>query len=232
MELGFEDHIQQQILWYGWYEKQYLIAWENMVRPDSVVVDAGANAGYYSIAAAAKAKGGKIYSFEPAEPAWNQLLRNIEINHFQHVSANRLALGNRQGNETLYLSSTANSGMSALQPPENFEGETANIEMTTLDHWLSKNSITRLDLVKIDIEGAELQALKGMQETLLRFKPVLFIEVCSELLKRSGSSVEELYTFLQINGYEAWKIMLDSSLQKTEGLIEDELVVFQPAIAK
>ena len=74
---------------------------------------------------------------------------------------------------------------------------TPNIHVTTLDHYVKRKNINRIDLIKIDVEGYELNVLRGGIKSIEKFKPILFIELDDENLKQQNSSAKELIAFLK-----------------------------------
>lgn len=222
-----EDHIQKTILWYGFYEKESILTWEHLVKPDWVVVDIGANIGYYTLIAANRAKNGSVHSFEPVTENYNLLKQNIRLNHLENVFANNAGVSNKQSFEAYYISTDENKGMSGLKPAENFSGISEEKETITLDDYAVKNNLERIDLIKIDIEGNELNTLKGMQKVLERDKPIIFIEVINEHLAKFGSSAHEVYAFLGSLGYKAFELVAANNLKPIKNWQEGEMVIFK-----
>lgn len=226
INLKAEDHIQRTLLWYGFYEKDSILKWEQFIQDDSVVIDIGANIGYYTLIAANKAGKGWVHCFEPVTISYEALQQNIQLNHLTNVTANAVGISNSEALQTYYISSADNRGMSGMKHPENFSGLVEKKQTITLDSYAIKNNLSRIDLIKIDIEGNELNALKGMQTILTQNRPALFIEVIKEHLTKFGTGIDEVYAFLQSYGYTPYKIGSGNNLKPIETAEEGELIIF------
>ena len=218
------EHIQQQLFWYGYYEKDAILTWEQMVQADAVVLDIGANTGYYSVIAARKAS--HIYAFEPGSINREKLARNIKLNKLANITVLPYAVSDKQGKTELYIAGDDNTGMNSLEKPGNFSGRKEVVSEISIDNWAAENRIPFISLIKIDVEGSEMQALKGMQRIIEEQKPVIFIEVIGQLLIRSGYSVAEVYDFLTAKGYYAYEIISPLQLKRISTTKEGDSIVF------
>ncbi len=226
LQVNPSDHIQQQLFWYGFYEKKYILTWESLVAKNSFVLDIGSNIGYYALVAASKAVQGKVIAFEPAPATHLQLLENIKLNAIKNIRPELLAVGDQAGERVFFTSDDGNSGMAGFIKPGNTPGNEIRVQSVRLDEWFITNAIPRLDLVKIDIEGAELGALSGMRSLLEQFHPVLMIEVQDALLKRFGHSKEDVFSFLAELNYKAFLITSPTERIAVDKPMEDDLVLF------
>ena len=208
------DHIDQLIFWYGEYEPDVRNALMKLIREDSVVFDIGANIGYFTIIAASKAKHGKVHAFEPSTSSFNRLVANVEGNGLKNVKCIRTAIGNVSEPRLLYLSSVENTGMTSLTKPENYSGDHENVQVITLDEYVEIEKVTRLDVVKIDIEGNELNALKGMRKCLSVLAPHLIIELNPSALKRFSTSAKDIADLLHGYGYLPYSLAGKKPLMK------------------
>jgi FkbM family methyltransferase len=146
------------------------------LRPGCVFADVGANHGYFTILAAGLVgERGLVIAFEPNPPVHERLETHVRLNGFDHrVVLVRQALWDRSGEQTFFVSQwPENNGISTLTPgasnlasgglsPE----RTIRVRTETFDNWLAKNGIERVDLVKIDAEGAEAHVVRGMSGAL------------------------------------------------------------------
>ncbi|HUS51485.1 MAG TPA: FkbM family methyltransferase [Candidatus Paceibacterota bacterium] len=175
------------------------------VRKGDIVVDLGANLGYFTLLAAQLVgERGKVFSFEPEPKNYNYLVKNIELNGYKNVSAFQKAISDRNGKTQLFICSydtghhTINSyeGIAAYSRGRSAEKKSIEIETLTLDDFL-KNKSNRVDIAKIDVEGAEFLAIKGMKNILEKSRDIkIFLEFFPLLLKQMGSSPEELIKLL------------------------------------
>ena len=228
LNVNATDHIQKNIFWYGYYEKEVSIVWQDLIRRDSVVLDVGANIGYFSVLAAAKAVNGSVFSFEPVSLFRKQLSDNIALNNLSNVEVLPFAVGNRNEKATIYLADADNFGMTAMVLPENFSGKTETVEKISLDKWAEQNPLPKLDLIKIDTEGAEMEVLSGMQSLLQRQQPAVLIEVINEQLDKFESSAVDLYNYLDNNRYRAFEIVTGKRLRLIKDYKEGYDILFLP----
>lgn len=167
----------------------------SLIRPGMTVVDVGANIGLYSVhLARLVGPSGRVISFEP-DPELVECLRvNCAANAVSNVTVNPCALGSAPGR--LVLSRlTLNSGDNHLGTAgDPTFRRPVEVEVVPLD---VREPGLRPDFVKIDVQGWELNVLKGM-EGILRAAPRvgIFLEICPKWLRRAGDSPEELYDFL------------------------------------
>jgi len=137
---------------------------------NGVFMDAGANIGFYSVIMAKKVK--NIIAFEPTPGTIKILLRNLELNKINNVKVFPFALWKDKGTSEFIIHRY--SGVNSLVIPRK-KIEIDRINVHTIDG--DSLSIDRLDLLKMDIEGAEWEALHGMEGTLRKFKPRIIVEI-------------------------------------------------------
>jgi FkbM family methyltransferase len=145
---------------------------------------------------------GMVYAFEPVRPNFECLRDNVGLNSSHNVVLENRALGERPGRLKLYL---PRDGVSASLRAHGGEAncDVMEAEVTTLDDFVERSAIARLDFLKADIEGAELLLLKGGIRTLERFKPTLMLEVQAHSTRLFGYLPEALFTMLRNLGYRA-----------------------------
>lgn len=223
-----QDHIQRTLLWYGFYEKDSILTWEKLIGRDSIVFDIGANIGYYTLIAAHNVTKGSVHSFEPVPVNFKALENNISLNNLSNVIANACGISNVQSFEKYYVSSIDNSGMSGMKPAENFSGLVETINTITIDDYSNEHGLERLDFIKIDIEGNELNALMGMEKVLQKFKPVIFIELLEEHLIKFDTNIATVYSFLRSFHYAPYEIVSAGVLKAVKTEKESDMMVFLP----
>jgi FkbM family methyltransferase len=203
-ELNPTDLLQRSIYYLGVYEVWETRFIERIVRPGWVVVDAGANIGYYTlILAQLVGSGGCVLAFEPAESRHRALLRNLKLNKIDNVRAYRVALADRLGRCSIVRPADANLGTFRIARRDEHGQET--VPLTTLDQVVSSQHLDRLDLIKVDIEGAESRFLNGGRDTMERFRPTIMIELNPAALRQFGSRSEDVIAFLKSFGYRFFR---------------------------
>ena len=171
------------------------------VSPGMVVVDAGASYGIYTVAAS-KLVGdlGQILSFEPGVWCFSILKHNIAINHLSNVLAFRLALSDRAGKARLYHNNGGPIGYS-LGKGKGGGGDFEEIFTTTIDKVLVQEGVSKVDFLKLDVEGAEELVLHGAKRLLSRIRPIVVFEIFPTALGRFGLSKDGTWGFLKALGY-------------------------------
>lgn len=183
------------------YERFETELFRQSVKEGMTVVDLGANIGYFTVIAG-KLVGskGRIYSYEP-EPDNNRRLRqNIEVNHVSHAQAIDVALSDKSGRQEFYITEE-NRGTHSLSDNRG-TGKSIMVETDTLDASLSKFGSPVVDVMKMDIEGAEALALAGMKETIRRSSSlVMFVEFFPHGLLRFGKQPVQFLRDLEGLGF-------------------------------
>lgn len=158
------------------------------------VVDVGAHVGYYTLLAArAVGKDGSVFSFEPEPSVFTLLVKNIDVNGYKNVEAINKAVMDTSGVVGLYVNDVSGShsmvNRKAKQKP-------ISIVAVSLDDYFCGRTV---DVMKIDVEGAEMSVLKGMGSTLPR---KMFIEFAPTAIRKSGFTPSEFIDILYGYGYK------------------------------
>ena len=163
-------------------------------RPDWVAFDVGMNFGYFMCLLASICK--DVHGFEPVGWLAARSRANVELNAFANATINELALSDHSGKAMLNLPAPdhCNWGTSSLVHKSSSETEVVEVPLETLDGYCAARGITRLDFIKIDVEGAEHLVIRGAQQTLERLRPTIIFEFNEE-------SGPEAYGLLEKLGY-------------------------------
>lgn len=169
--------------------------------------------GYLSLAMATAAKGTTIvHSFEPEDVNAERFLQNMALNKRNNVQLHRCAVSNIDGTLRLYLSKDMNAGThSTVYNPDNVSSQFIEIASTTLDSFSSTHSLKRMDLVKIDVEGAEFDVLRGAETILRTLRPCVVLELSDALQKAHGTTCRQIKEFMVERGYAAYTIADDGT---------------------
>ena len=214
MLLTPSEHIQQQLFWYGYYEKELGDMIKKCLKPGDVFLDIGANIGYFTLLAANSEPTSKVISFEPVKGLFQKLEENISINSFKNITAFNIAVGEINEETELFISGPNNSGMSSFRQPENYSGKKEIVKVVTIDSWFKKARLSKIDLIKLDVEGSELAALKGTQETLQNFKPLIIAEVNPETLASFSLTPGDIYGYLNKLNFDGFTISEKEGLKR------------------
>ena len=173
----------------------------------SLVVDIGANLGEYTaLAARATGKQGRVVAYEPNPLVRERLVRNIKVNNLENVEVSPLALGSEDGEAILRVPSDE-SGLGTLRA--GVSGTEYHVQTRRLDTVLSEADKRRVAMVKVDVEGLELQVFHGAQETLETARPMILYECAAEVFDtRHGRAVTPTMEFLEDKGYNNFVITM------------------------
>ncbi len=213
MLLNPTEHIQQQLFWYGCYEKELGDLLKKMLRANDVFIDIGANIGYFSLLSANISPSVKVISFEPVKALFEKLNENISINDNKNILTINAAIGEVNEQRELFLSDTDNLGMSSFQQPENYSGRKEKVQVMVFDDWFKTSGLTKIDLIKLDIEGSELAALKGMSAVLEKQKPSLIVEINPETLSLFSLTPLDIYNYLNQFNFDRFLISENGRLE-------------------
>jgi FkbM family methyltransferase len=183
LHYGFE--IENELFWAGikdGWEKVSTGLWIELCRESEVIIDIGANTGVYSLIAKTVNPTATVYAFEPVERVFEKLQRNCQLNNYEIVCFKK-AVSNYNGKAKIYdtdgdhiYSVTVNKNLnSSATAVKEFE-----IETITLKDFIENQELTKIDLMKIDVETHEPEVLEGMHEYLAKFNPVMLIEILNE----------------------------------------------------
>jgi FkbM family methyltransferase len=202
-----------QIFFRGSYSGDQLNLVERLLRADSVFVDVGANQGEFSIAAADIARQGRVIAFEPVCEYRERLLDNVRINNFANIEVVSVALGETEGSLPIYdqpekfSDGTRHEGLTTLFASDTRREVRELVAVKRLDDVVRELGIARVDVIKLDIEGAEWIALRGALDTLERCRPTLILEVGRETCRAAGYEQEAFVEWLTNLNYRLEEIL-------------------------
>jgi FkbM family methyltransferase len=175
-----------------------------LLRPGMSFFDVGANMGQYTLLAAGL--NCKVHSFEPAPAMFQFLSENVEPVK-ERVQINQFALSDSEEPVTLHMAKPHNVGATSFRDQYCASGEAFQVPCTTIDNYMSKNGISKVDVVKIDVEGAEVAVLKGAEKLLSGpHRPTIVLEYEESAQQRFGSSCAEITSILTAHGYKLERI--------------------------
>lgn len=178
----------------------------HFVRPGDVVLDVGANVGYYTTRLARLVSStGRVHAFEPVPETFDVLRFLIARLGLRNVELHRDAVSDVEGEEWLTVPDetpgVANFYLAHLGGDTGSSGERTRVRVVTLDA-LASRGLSRVSFAKCDVEGAEGRLLRGARRLLERDTPVLLIEV-SDMSRRLGDSAADTFGLLHELGYRA-----------------------------
>lgn len=187
-----------------------------LLRPGMTVVDVGAHHGLYSLLSSKRVgPKGCVFAFEPSPRERTRLEKHLLANRCRNVSVLPIALGLTSSSEDLFLVDGGEDYCNSLRPPAVAAATSkVRVAVTSLDEFLENARVQRVDFVKLDVEGAELDVLKGATRMLSANSPILLVEVFDVRTRPWGYRANEIVRFLHKLGYEWFHISGDGTLEK------------------
>src|SRR6185437_1027016 len=169
--LNPKDPVISGALTFRVYEKSETAFLKRIFFPGMVFLDIGANVGYYTaLAGHAAGAAGRVLALEPDPESYRYLTETIQVNQFSNAASFQMAASDSIGSAQLHISDH-NRGDNRLYANE-LASDSVTVNTTTIDLLLLQNGITSVDVIKMDVQGAEGHALQGMKDTLAQSKPV------------------------------------------------------------
>ena len=207
----------------GYSEIKEVRLFKELAKQSRVILDIGANTGLYSIISRKINPDAKIYAFEPYIINLNRLKKNLLLNKIQDVVIVEKALGNAE-REIEFAVPSKDQICDVLSADLEFSNtfyrkwvdyKAVKVPQTTLDTFLSRENISRLDLIKIDVENYETFVLQGALKLLARFSPIILVEIFVDQDK-----INFYEKHLMPLGYNCYSILKEGII-RTSSLIEN-----------
>ena len=213
--LAIDDTISDAILTCGFEEAEWHFV-SRFLKKGMTVLDIGAHHGFYTVLASKKiGNSGIVIAFEPSPREQQRLQLHLKINHCTNVKVEPLALSSQNGKASLFLVEGRGTAFNSLRPPA-ISTPTQRISVSTmpLDNYIEKEGIRRVDFIKMDTEGAELEILRGAAGLFNRnSRPIIMIEISDLRSAPWGYCSSAIYKYLSERGYHWFSIGSQGNLQ-------------------
>ena len=213
-ELDLTKLIDMSIFFGGW-EKTTIHFLKANVKKNDIVIEVGANIGAHTLLIGSLVgNGGSVIAVEPTDFALKKLRKNIDLN--PQIKSIDVVDSIASDAEILIIDNlNSDWSLDSTQSPQRLKSEA-----TTVDLIVDKYKCTRVDLLKIDVDGYDFKVLKGSKNTIEKFKPNIFIELCEYTLKGKGDSVKDIFKFLFDYGYECFDETTDQKIEIDEVMVQ------------
>lgn len=173
----------------------------SLCKTDDYIIDIGCNIGCVLMNMTSRiGPGGRAYGFEPNPITYKKLVSNLKLNTFPNITVTQAALGNMEGLVEPVNIVEDNLGRSIVKVTTNNKHDVTS-PIFTLDSFCDRIKLSRLNIVKIDVEGYEQNVILGGLKTIEKFRPTLFIEISYENLTQQDSSPFEIIKLINQFGY-------------------------------
>jgi len=195
----------------------------SVLDPGMIFFDVGANVGLFAISAAKKMGGQGVFAFEPCSSTYELLKQNLQLNRLADVHVAQIALGDSVGVGALQINARGKDGLNTLGKPIHSESQVIGHEevlITALDVFIKEHNVPRVDVMKVDIEGAELMMFRGARNLLERpDAPLILYEGFGFLSRGFGYHPVEILWLLESCGYTL--LLLNSETAAISNLKSD-----------
>lgn len=221
------DHaiLTHRMMFYDLYEENVMIFLKGYLRPGMVVLDPGANMGYFAGKCLGMVSpGGQVHSFEPSATCLERLRRSNDHGRIKGWSLMPMALTDHAGEMTFYdTPRVITRGYACLENVGTPADRIAHqVQVTTVDLYCEENGIERVDFLKLDIEGSELPALRGAERMMARGAlPVILVE--TTLTEKNRTTTEAIDALLRKAGYRSYHVNGNGSLRPINVLERKQL---------
>ena len=207
--------IGKELIDKGIRERFSVAVMKKILRPHMDVLDIGANIGFYAFIEAKKVN--KVYAVEPVEYNFNLLKKNIALNGFDNIDTYRLAIGKESGTAKIYTSKRCNWATIVdkkdrtddyAQRWDRFKKGSESVELLSLDDFVNKYTDKMPDLIRMDVEGAEVDIISGGAKTLSNMSDgaYLVVEIHSSCIK-DKKSIAQMLDIIFGAGFKCVKVV-------------------------
>jgi FkbM family methyltransferase len=197
--------ISEELLMFRTHEPLSTKLLSPLLKDGMYCLDVGSNIGYYAcLESNAVGNSGKVISIEPSPINYKYLKKNIELQNMSNTEVYNFACGNENGEIEFLVSDRSNWSRVAtdkfIDAPPDAILQTIKVPVKTIDFLIQEKSLPRLDFIRMDVEGYEINIVEGMHKTLEKFKPLLHMEIHLFLL--GIPETKKLLQNIQKHGYE------------------------------
>lgn len=193
-----------EILNFGSYEAEEQDLLEGMISGASVILDIGANIGWYTTWFGKHSPESTIYAFEPIPDTFHFLSRNIDENQLKNVSAYNIGIGAKNDCVDFYYFPQGSIVASQANLLNCKKSVRIECKLCTLDRFVCQNNISNIDFIKCDVEGGELDVIKGGATVLSQYHPIIYTELYEGWCKQYGYCSNDILKTLARYGYQCY----------------------------
>jgi len=202
---------------YDMEETRFLL---DVVKENDVVLDIGANLGWYTLNWSKKLKDVKVFSFEPIPHIYDKFVQNLTLNGLQIKNAFNFGLSNVNSEVDFFFDTERCGASSMVNLRDRTSPTNVKCQVKRLDDVFPSLEVDKLDFIKCDVEGAEKLVFEGGIETITKYKPVIFSEMLRKWSKKFDYHPNDIIKLLSAIGYGCY-IVKNNNLIKIESVTEE-----------
>jgi FkbM family methyltransferase len=186
-----------------------------VLQPGMVFMDIGAYQGIYSVVAGKKLNSaGRVFAFEPSPREFRRLRMHLRWNRMSTARSEMLALGSATSEATFFQVRSGDTTRNGLRPPDSRETLVEiPVNVTSLDEYVRGQNIERIDIIKLDVEGGEIEVIRGAKKVFGEFRPMLICEVLDETTHAWGYEAREIIQALRDYNYDWFDFNFNGSIE-------------------
>lgn len=220
---SYDKHaLPMTLLNFGEYETEETGLLVGLAGKGDVVFDIGANIGWYTINLMKRHEDIKVYSFEPIRQNYDRLVKNLAVNGLPLDKAFDFGFADYEGGATFYHDLECSMASSLVNLRERDYAVKEECRILMVDNFVRTQSLDRIDLIKCDVEGAELFVYRGGHETIRTYKPIVFTEMLRKWARKFDYHPNDIITFFTRLGY-ACHVMEPAGLTPIEQVTEETI---------
>jgi FkbM family methyltransferase len=232
------QQISQAVYLSGLYEPATTAVLRKLLRKGDTFVDVGANIGLFTmIASRCVGRSGRVLAFEPSRREFTTLRYHIDHNGLENAQALQVALGSYDGTATLHVADAVHAGLNTIEDRFIYQGVgeayRETVPVMRLDDVVEQHGISRVDMIKIDVEGAEHRVIAGARQTIARHRPTLVLEITGPALAPENAGRTSIESLLSSLGYDYAAIDGDTgAVRRASNLatVAENLVAARPDV--
>lgn len=219
--IDLREGLDLSLFWFGSFQKSVFESRLFSLPADGVVLDVGANFGLMSLQYAKAVTQGHVYSFEPTDYALAHLKENLALNPdlAKRITIIQSFISDEESDSSQFVAYSSwpvdGKGEKSLHPLHGGVAQrTETVGQITLDEFVGRQSLARVDLIKIDTDGYEAHVLRGAKQLLMKYKPLVIFEAGQYSLRERNSSLEKLWDCL--SGYRVYNLRSGREIMASE----------------
>jgi FkbM family methyltransferase len=215
--INADGGVSKQLLKFGIREIGATKETEKILKPDWTVIDIGANLGYYALLEARRCK--FVYAIEPVEENIKVFKESIKLNGYKNIKVYQCAIGAENNYEEMTITYKSNCG-SLVKKSRNKKliKEKRKVKVITLNDFCKRTKLTKIDFIRMDVEGYEVEIIKGMDK-VIKLMPkgsMLSIEIHPKAYPPPHKQVMEMLDTVEFYGFKVRKLMIADDVRAVE----------------
>ncbi len=231
MQVDISKSMGASFFWTGFHELNEWRFLHKYLTPEMTFFDIGSNQGEYALFAGKRLTRGRVLAFEPVDFFFDLLNRNITLNNFHNIQTFHYGLSDKDIQVPIYREekgTEANEGLASIFQSERRTQFLQNIDLRTLDGVMPSFNLTRIDFMKVDVEGAEMMVLQGARKTIQQYKPLIMMEISKNNYDAAGYTIDDVLNFFSALGYSLRTITKKGTLEAPAMLPDFCNAIFVP----